>query len=233
MHCNVEGLRAIRLALLPKNMTALLQPMDMGVIQNLKTLYHRHILERMLLCLNSEKTYSIHLLGAAHILTNAWNSIKQETIANYFRNCGFVEPVANGDEEAMQISSDDFVCVPDNFSSVLPDGVTFESYVQVDSSVQASGVITDAEIIESACPQVATSEDPSALSGEDSDDSNEVPLPPLSDTEALSALDIAVRYFSCQENAEAEVEMICKLRAKLIDSLQCKRVQTRITDYFS
>ncbi|KAL1466099.1 hypothetical protein MTO96_026871, partial [Rhipicephalus appendiculatus] len=70
----------------------------------------------------------------------------------------------------MQISSDDFVCVPDNFSSVLPDGVTFESYVQVDSSVQTSGVITDAEIIESASPQVATSEDPSALSGEDSDD---------------------------------------------------------------
>ncbi|KAH7951142.1 hypothetical protein HPB52_005035 [Rhipicephalus sanguineus] len=73
----------------------------------------------------------------------------------------------------MQISSDDFVCVPNNFLSVLPDGVTFESYVQVDSSVQTSGVITHAEIIESACPQVATSEDPSALSGEDSDDSNE------------------------------------------------------------
>lgn len=236
-HCNIEGLRAIRLAFLPKNTTALLQPMDMGVIQNLKTLYRRHILERMLLCLNSEKTYSIDLLGAAHILTNAWNSIKQETIANCFRKCGFVETVANavanGDEEAMQISSDDFVSVPDNFRSVLPDGVTFESYVQVDSSVHTSGVITDAEIIESACPQVATSEDPSALSGDDSDDSSEVPLPPPSDTEALSALDVAARYFSCQENAEAEVEMICKLRAKVIDSLQGKRVQTRITDYFS
>ncbi|KAH7978056.1 hypothetical protein HPB49_004344 [Dermacentor silvarum] len=102
---------------------------------------------------------------------------------------------------------------------------------KVDSGVQTFSVITDAEIIQSTCPQQAASEDPPALSGEDSDAGDECNSP--SAIEAASALDIATRYFSCQQNADAGLELICKLRAMFIESLQDTQVQARITDYFT
>lgn len=146
--------------------------MDIGVIQNLKTFYRQHIVERMLFCLNSEKAYAIDLLGATNILAIAWNSIKPEVIANCFRRCGFGDPAASGHvEEAAQILSGDN-CMPESISGILPDGVTFEDYVQVASDVETCGVMTGAEIIQDLCPQQATFDDPSALSGKHSDASD-------------------------------------------------------------
>lgn len=52
-HCDLEGLQAFQLIFLPKT-----QRLCSSVIQNLQTLYRRRIVELMLLCLDSEKTYA-------------------------------------------------------------------------------------------------------------------------------------------------------------------------------
>ncbi|XP_064488391.1 tigger transposable element-derived protein 4-like [Ornithodoros turicata] len=80
-------LKSIELAFLPANTTAALQPMDQGIIKNVKSFYRRHILERMILCPGS---YTVNLLSAMHMLARAWEQVTAATISNCFRHCGFV-----------------------------------------------------------------------------------------------------------------------------------------------
>lgn len=121
-HCDVEGLRAIPLVFLPKNTMALLQPMDMGVIQNLKTLYADMLWEGCCYALTVRK----HMPSISTHSCHCMELHKLETIANCFWKYGFGETMASGDveEQAVQISSGNS-CVPENISRVLPDGMTF------------------------------------------------------------------------------------------------------------
>ncbi|KAM7300847.1 tigger transposable element-derived protein 6-like [Ixodes scapularis] len=71
-------LKAIQLAFLLPNTTSMLQPMDQGVIKNMKTFYRRHLLERMILCSGNESPYNITLLTAMHMLMHAWDQVKED-----------------------------------------------------------------------------------------------------------------------------------------------------------
>lgn len=79
-------------------------------------------MERMLLCLNSKKTYTVYLVGTIHNLASAWNSIKAGTIANCLWRCNLGELAAGcEEEEAVQVSSDND-CLPDSVSGALSRG---------------------------------------------------------------------------------------------------------------
>ena len=53
-HPHVSTLKNIQLELLPPNTTPLIQPMDQGIIKNLKTLYRKELVHTW------KKTFSIH-----------------------------------------------------------------------------------------------------------------------------------------------------------------------------
>lgn len=235
-HCEVQGLKAIRLAFLPKNTTAVLQPMDLGIIKNLKTLYRRHLLERILLCLDSDKAYNVDLLGAIHILANVWNSVKSQTIANCFRKCGFVESLVAEASADPALPSPEEPEDDDRLSNydcaALPEGVTFQSYVNVDDGVETSGPLTDADIINAVWSSRVQPEDRAEPSDEDTDDTCHEPVPLPSASDVASALDATARYFSGEENADTALELVYKLQAMLTESRLKNRVQARITDYF-
>lgn len=228
-HCDVSGLKAIRLAFLPKNMTAVLQLMDRGVIQILKTLYRRHLLGRIV-SLDSCKSYDVNLLGAIHMPATSWNSIKQETVANRFCKCGFgkapeacnLEALCEGDSAMLDPSY-----------ATLSEGADFKSYVYVDSDVKTSGPLSDADIKEAACCQqtLQGSRAPNtADSGNESNEGNES-VPPPSACKAASALDVAARYFIADENSDAALELLGKLQAMLTESRQKELKQMHITDF--
>lgn len=74
-------------------------------------------------------------------------------------------------------------------------------------------------------------EDLSALGGKYSDTNKEMCSLPA--TDVASALDTTARYFSCQENVHAALELACKLQAMSVDKdTQKNRMQACITDYF-
>lgn len=110
-HGHVADLQAIRLEFLPANTTAKLQPMDQGVISSLKRHYRRSLLQRMLLCMESDKQYTVDLLTALHLLTNAWSQVTDMTIINSYRHAGFVVPECSAqdscedDEEVSLVAS--------------------------------------------------------------------------------------------------------------------------------
>ena len=53
-HPNIANLKAVTLKFLPSNTTSCLQPMDQGIIQNLKIVYRRLVVEHVLRSLEAD-----------------------------------------------------------------------------------------------------------------------------------------------------------------------------------
>lgn len=67
---------------------SVLQPMDQGVIKNLKVNYLARLLNHTLMCFDNGKTYSVNLFLTLGMLVDAWKAIQPSTIANCFRHAG-------------------------------------------------------------------------------------------------------------------------------------------------
>ena len=81
----------VEIRFLPPNTTALLQPMDQGIIQNLKVHYRGLVLRRYIAEVEAgtNSSYNISLLDATRYLVRAWDMVTPTTIANCFRKAGF------------------------------------------------------------------------------------------------------------------------------------------------
>nr|XP_037286103.1 tigger transposable element-derived protein 6-like [Rhipicephalus microplus] len=148
---NVPSLRAIRVAYLPANTTSVLQPVDQGIIKNVKVLYRKHLFERMLLCMDNASQYEVSPLSAVHMLARAWGRVKDEAIASCFRVCGFIPSAADDDVSCTVGEEDTSELDVDGLLPALGD-VPFEEYIATDSSVETCGALSDAEIVEMVLP---------------------------------------------------------------------------------
>ena len=61
-HPNVKGLKAIKLIFLPPNTTSHTQPMDQGILKNLKSHYRKQVILRQLQGLKKMKNSSLIML---------------------------------------------------------------------------------------------------------------------------------------------------------------------------
>jgi len=80
----------IELKFLPPNTTAASQPMDQGIIQNLKFHYRKRLLRRRIAAIDSGREFTLNLLDAVFLLRQAWNEVTEATLSNCFRKAGFV-----------------------------------------------------------------------------------------------------------------------------------------------
>ncbi|XP_054709194.1 tigger transposable element-derived protein 6-like [Uloborus diversus] len=93
-HPNVSSkLSNVNLIFLPPNTTLKLQPMDQGVIKNLKLHYRKRILRRLIWTLENEET-NLHKVIDLRIcvaeLAKVWeNDVLESTIRNCFAKAGF------------------------------------------------------------------------------------------------------------------------------------------------
>jgi hypothetical protein len=78
--------RDIKIMFLPPNVTALLQPMDQGVLENLKRNYRRFLLERILETIEEEQCSLIDSMKKINIkdvlywIADSWNKVKESTL---------------------------------------------------------------------------------------------------------------------------------------------------------
>ncbi|GFY31676.1 jerky protein homolog-like [Trichonephila clavipes] len=72
---------------LPPNVTALVQPMDQGVIEKLKRIYKKQVLRRLLLAENDEESVAafaekLNMKDTCYMLDEAWDSLERQSLKN-------------------------------------------------------------------------------------------------------------------------------------------------------
>ena len=81
----------IQLLFFPPNTTSHSQPMDQGIIENLKRHYRKILLRRRLEAMDMGKEFEFTLLDALHVVRCAWEQVSESTIRNCFAKAKFSE----------------------------------------------------------------------------------------------------------------------------------------------
>uniref|UniRef100_A0A4W3GLB2 Uncharacterized protein n=1 Tax=Callorhinchus milii TaxID=7868 RepID=A0A4W3GLB2_CALMI len=142
-HPSKVQLRNVKLVFLPSNATSLVQPLNHGIIQNFKALYRRRIIQKISNVLDENVAAStsvmgrtISLLDVVHMMSRAWEEVKQVTIEYCFHKTIFSQqPKVLGQMALEKVTP--------------PDGMTkeeFDLYVDHDSGITCVGESADVEI---------------------------------------------------------------------------------------
>ena len=236
-HPKVE-LGNVDLVFLPPNTTSHTQPMDSGIIRNLK-LYYRHSLALRRLEAAEEDTPSFtwNLLDAVVALKSAWKRVKVQTVANCFKKAGFivnqVEEATTSAENSEPTEEVALCNIWDGLRQIYGDCVPSDmnDYLAVDDSIETSPHLNDEQIVQVVVDPVVEGE-----IGSDEEEESETqatveeePIPKLSD--AYAAMRTLQRY-GLSSSCPGMEDCVFKIEGLLMDqSVKCTR-QSKITDFF-
>lgn len=138
----------IRVMFLPKNTTALIQPLDQGIIRAFKAHYRRELLSALV---NSDEEMenflkSINLKSVAYSVGLAWESITQDTIQNCWKKCSRDETVTTENCSVAEFTNSEV----QSASNVLHSKITIDDlndWVDIDNSEEISEHTSDEDII--------------------------------------------------------------------------------------
>lgn len=145
-HPKVKDLKAITLFFLPPNTTSKTQPMDQGIIQNLKIHYRKLVIMKQLKSIERNKELQITVLDALRMLYQAWDRVTEKTIKNCFRHANFVSAATN--EHADSPDSDEEDPEDDIPLAALRLRVPFDDYAQIDETVITTEAVSDKDIVD-------------------------------------------------------------------------------------
>lgn len=128
-------LKNIRVEFLPPNTTSLIQPLDMGIIKNLKCFYRSKLVNHILQeveenLLNTASTAidvsaRVNLLQAIQFLADSWRQVSKTTIQNCFSHCGFT-PTESTEEAENQYVNDAM--------SLIQQVTNVDEFLQIDEN---------------------------------------------------------------------------------------------------
>ncbi|XP_038055109.1 tigger transposable element-derived protein 6-like [Patiria miniata] len=217
-HPKVPHLNSITLQFLPPNTTSQLQPMDQGVIMNMKVHYRRKLLQSLLNAYDAGETpQPINVLLAI-------NMVHTDCIANCFRKAGF-EPV-----RAPQPRFLDNIWERLALYMNLPN--TFQEYATVDTDLQVTDEPSDEEIAAEITAERA-GDGPDDDEEEETAEAEEAQKEQLTVRQCINMM-TQVQHFLCtRANMTDEVYHNA---AGIMDYLSEEQlgtsIQGRITDFF-
>ena len=202
-HPNTQAsLNVIKLVFLPPNTTAKLQPCDQGIIQNLKVQYRKYLLIKLIAAIEAKEDFSPNLLDALYLLCLSWENVSVQTITNCFHHCGFSHPddIATSQADVLDTVDGPSLLRRLNTSEFeLPNKVTFENFVDVDSEVITTAALTDEDIA-----LIVQKEGIDTCTDDEEIDDSPVPPPPPTAREADKSLSILRQYFESRDPAVGE-----------------------------
>lgn len=192
-HTNIEPLKHIRVIFLPPNTTALIQPMDQGVIRTLKAYYRKGMRRRIVAAYDdildggsaAELARKTDLLTAMHLLNQAWEQVTKTTIANCYRKGGFSPPITD------ELAEEDEIPPPDDMTIA-----EFNEWLDIDKNLETSAPVTD----DSICEQILEERKDEPID-DDLEDCAPVVEPP-SRKEVLQALEVIRRNVQCKGTSD-------------------------------
>ena len=92
----------------PPNITALIQPMDQGVIEKLKRIYKKQVLRRLLLADNDEESVvafskKLNLKDCCYMLAESWELMTVDNLKNAWNKLWSIEETDKNDSEEQQL----------------------------------------------------------------------------------------------------------------------------------
>ena len=212
-------LKNIRIFFLPPNTTSICQPCDMGIIRNLKAMYRKRVVARVVAYIDSgDRDFTISelakrftLLDAMLMLREAWEEVKQISIQNCFKKAGFA--IGGGDDYAAEVIE-------------IPAGISdddFNNFVSVDDGAECHGSLSLEEIASNVAEEQG---------GAASDDESTPPAPLPTSREAMAAIGTLQRYFN--NNTAGDVDALRRVYAVEKDvqaAISRRGKQTSIKDF--
>ncbi|KAH8029897.1 hypothetical protein HPB51_005199 [Rhipicephalus microplus] len=219
-HPRQVTLQNVKLFFLPANATTHLQPLDAGIVRNVKHHFKSLLVRRLLAKIDrkDEDDPRISLLDAIHFIAVAWNRVTPTTIANCFGKCGFFgspeevppEPedptIEDWEQRNVECTSDDFCTADDNLATC--------------------GARTVEDIVEEATCEAADSSD----DGDDIDVGDDEGR--ASAAETLHALDVLRRAVAADEVSDDTCTRFYAFEQSLLGDLAKKKRQKDIRDFF-
>ncbi|KAL5017880.1 hypothetical protein ScPMuIL_003602 [Solemya velum] len=150
-HPAVNDLKNVKLVFLPLNTTLIIQPMDQGIIWNLKQNYRRLLLQQLLHAHENKSEVTVNVYNAILSLHKSWRLVSTNCIQNCFRKAGFTEdttPVtSDDDDDNIPLSLLRTTWQEASTTLDFPTDVNFKSYVQVDQDLIIADRLTEDDII--------------------------------------------------------------------------------------
>ncbi|XP_057657828.1 tigger transposable element-derived protein 4-like [Diorhabda carinulata] len=147
-HPHHVKLTNVKLEFFPPNTTSKLQPMDQGVITNLKANYRKKILRRMINALENKQSLDkvIDPRVCIRDLTKVWqNDVTEITIKNCFIKAGFAENTTEKPVDDLR-----YINVRWNelqSTGAINDNISLTDYLAVDKDLMVTDYSTDDAII--------------------------------------------------------------------------------------
>ncbi|KAK3085826.1 hypothetical protein FSP39_009246 [Pinctada imbricata] len=228
-HPHIKSLKATTIVFLPPNTTSVTQPMDQGIIRNLKVFYRKFVVQRKLRAIDTNSDFTLTVLDALRMLHQAWRSVTMKTIANCYRHAGFAvtEPdqVAESNDDDDDDDPDDDLPLA-SLMNVAP-GVSMSDFAAADDDVPTCADLSDDDIIEGI---VSARND-----NDDESDDEEPAQPPTRPTiySALDAFDTLRSFFDAHNGGDRANQALADLNSMMVDAHLTKTYtrQTAMTDY--
>ncbi|XP_014357327.2 tigger transposable element-derived protein 4-like [Papilio machaon] len=203
-HESVKDLKYIKLVFLPLNVTSVLQPMEQGVIKCLKYHYRRLQVLNIVRNLNNDNQKTFTVLDAILMISEAWENVSQNTIADCFRQAGITEFLTiDSDDDVMPLVQQIFVTDDDEEEVALaqlaqslrpPLTVTeVEQFVNIDNSIAICPPAAEDNV-----QGIATVKEEM----DDRDTEEEFSIPSLND--GLNAINVLRKIMLCKEQYQIQ-----------------------------
>ncbi|KAH8009840.1 hypothetical protein HPB51_020188 [Rhipicephalus microplus] len=154
---DTASLRNVKVVFLPANTTSHLQPLDTGIIKNVKHFYRKCIVKRSLASVErGQQPAGVTILDAMHYLASAWSAVTAATVEHcfnkYFGADDTTEAVADGafaDCDELNTAME----------TVGASGIAYSDYASVDDAVVTSAMLSNDDIMAECADPCASDED--------------------------------------------------------------------------
>jgi hypothetical protein len=204
-------LKFIKLVFLLANTTAVLQPMDQGVIRNIKAHYRNQLVLKMIEDIENQLESKITVLDTIIMLDKAWCNVTSRGIANCFRHAGFCDVTT--DTTQLQVNN-----------GLIND--IDEDYVQIDDDLVTSEILTDEDIVKNVI--VSQQVEPDNDTDIDELDDEFETVPSISEARAVLRT-LGKCYYAKYKSTDTKIKSLSLLESS-INTTYTK--QSSIKDYF-
>ncbi|XP_042912022.1 tigger transposable element-derived protein 4-like [Parasteatoda tepidariorum] len=180
---------SIKPVFLSPNVTSILQPLDQGVIQNVKVTY-RYL---FIATIDQKKEFLVTVLDAIFYVYKNWNMVSTTCIANCFRHSGFVSSLNIVDGE----TEEDDIPLSVLMGDQKNHGHAIEGEAEYGLIDEENATTSEATISEIVSQVVDSDSDPETVA--------------VTQTEAFNAINVIRIFFTNHEGAEEHFEKLQNL----------------------